>query len=138
MVTDAETSFRGSDDRSSAAAAATLAFLFLDSLILAQGVLAYRNQFLTVSQLIGNHITQGLPFIWHFGMWGDFFIVSPLAAYLMGRYATSWKTRGSVPALAIGLSFAALFSWLYTMSAMAETHVQNHHLTAAGVVHLFY
>lgn len=124
--------------RSSGAAVATLVLLGLDSLILAQGTLAYRDHFLTVAQLRAAQAPQGLPFLWHFGMWGDFFIVSPLAAYLAGRYAGLWRIRSCLLSVAIGLAAAALFSWLYTFSPTPEAHVRDHHLTAAGIVHLFY
>jgi hypothetical protein len=127
-----------SSDRSAAAAAATLTFLFLDSLVLAQGALAYRAHFLTLSQMKAAGVAQGLPFVWHFGMWDDFFVISPLAAYLVGRYAHFRQLRRGLLSLAIGLVGAAFFGWLWTLSSTPEAHVQNHHLTAAGVVHLVY
>lgn len=83
-------------------------------------------------------IDHGLPFVWHFGMWGDVFIVSGLAAYVIDRYSHDWRVRWILLSLALGFISAALFSWTYTFSVMPEAHVQDHCLTAAGVGHLFY
>ena len=128
----------GAHERSRSALVATLATLILQSLVILQAALAYRQQFFTVSQIRAVHISQGLPFVWHFGMWSDFFIISPLAAYLIGCYFDQWRVRRALLSLLIGLICAALLGWLYAMSPMPEAHMQNHRLTAAGVVHLLY
>jgi len=138
QVSTAEPVRRANPDRSAAAAAATLTFLFLDSLVLAQGALAYRAHFLTLSQMKAAGVAQGLPFVWHFGMWGDFFVISPMAAYLVGRYAHLHQLRRGLLSFGIGVAGAAFFGWLWTFSSTPEAHVQNHHLTAAGAVHLVY
>jgi hypothetical protein len=114
------------------------AFIVLECLVGIQGLLAYQDRFLTVGEMQQRGITQGLPFIWHFGMWGDFLIISPLAGYLIGRYSDRWRLRWILVSLVIGFILATTFSWLYTLSDLPGAHVQNRHLTAAGVVHLFY
>jgi hypothetical protein len=124
--------------KSFASAPAIIALIFLECLVASQALLAYQDHFLTVSQMREQGINQGLPFLWHFGMWSDLFIISTLAAYLIGRYSSCWRLHRILASLAIGLISAGLMSWLYTFSGMPEAHVQNHHLTAAGVVHLVY
>ena len=119
-------------------ARAVFAFVLLECLVAVQALLAYQNNFLTVSQMQQWGVAQGLPFVWHFGMWGDFFIISPVAAYVIGRYFVRWRLHWILVSLAIGFITASVFSWVYTSSGMPEAHVQNHHLTAAGVVHLIY
>src|SRR6266853_1355972 len=57
----------------------------LECLVLLQGLLAYRAGFLTVSQMQSVGIQHGLPFLWHFAMWGDLLLMSPLCAYLVGH-----------------------------------------------------
>jgi hypothetical protein len=117
---------------------AVLTFFFFECLFALQAFFAYHDHFFTVAQMRERGIDQGLPFVWHFGMWGDCFIVSPLAAYVIGQYSDRWRLRGILISLAFGFMLALIFSWLYTLSDVPEAHVQNHHLTAAGKVHLFY
>ena len=49
-----------------------------------------------------------------------------------------WWSLWIVVPLAIGLFSAGVMSYLYTLSGMPEAHVQGHHLTLAGQVHLVY
>jgi hypothetical protein len=117
---------------------ATIVFVFLECLVVTQAILAYRNHFFTVAQMKSIHIAYGLPFLWHFGMWGDLFMISSIAGYLVGRYIYRWRLPCVLVSFTIGTSYASLLSWVYTISTMPEAHIQNHHLTAAGIVHLFY
>lgn len=124
--------------RSQAAATATLTLLSLNLLVLAQGVFAYRADFLTASQMRAAGVSEGMPFIWHFGMWGDFFVVSPLASYLVGRHAHLWSIRRILFSFAIAFAASGFMHWTYTLGSMPGAHVQNHQLTIAGWLHLFY
>jgi len=117
---------------------AVVAFICLECLVGLQAYLAYRDRFFTVAQMRERGIDQGLPFIWHFGMWGDFLVVSLLAAYVIGRCSVRWQLRSILTSLAIGFVSAGIMSWLYTFSTLPEAHVQNHSLTPAGWGHLFY
>jgi hypothetical protein len=117
---------------------AIIVFVFFECLVVLQAFFAYQNHFLTVVQMQERGISQGLPFIWHFGMWGDFLIISPLAAYVIGLYAPRWKLSRILISLVVGSVLAATFSWLYTLSDIPEAHIQNHHLTTAGHAHLVY
>ena len=112
-------------------------FIALESLVLIQAILAFRNHFLTVNQMQDVHM-NGLPFLWHFGMWGDFFIVSPVVAYLVRHHLYQWRWRSVMFSFTVGSISAILLGWLYTLSAIPEAHMLNHHLTAAGVIHLLY
>jgi len=114
------------------------AFVFLEALVALQAWLAYRDHFLTVSQMQGRGVNLGLPFAWHFGMWGDLFIISPLAAYVMGRFSSTWRLRWILLSLALGIAAAIAMSWSYTLPDIQEAHVQSHRLTPAGAVHLVY
>jgi hypothetical protein len=118
--------------------ATVAAFISLESLVVFQAFAAYQDHFFTVAQMRQRSVGQGLPFIWHFGMWGDFFVISPLAAYVIGRYFVRWRLHWILASLVIGFVTAGLLSWLYTRSTMPEAHIQNHNLTAAGWAHLFY
>jgi hypothetical protein len=117
---------------------ALAAFVFLECLVGGQAHLAYQDQFLTVTQMIQRGTTQGQPFVWHFGMWSDLAAVSPLGAYLVGRYSRKWSTRSISASLAIGIVTSAFFHWLYTLTAVPSYRVHNHALTSAGYVHMIY
>ena len=120
------------------ARSALAALLFLEALVALQAWLAFRDHFLSVSQMQGRGVSLGLPFAWHFGMWGDVFIVSPLAAYVVGRFTSTWRWRWILLSLTLGLAVAVAMSWSYILPDVQEAHVQSHGLTPAGVVHLVY
>ncbi len=115
-----------------------VAFIFFEFLVGLQAFLAYQDRFFSVSQMQQRGADRGLPFIWHFGMWGDFLVISGLAAYLIARYLTQWRSNEILLSLSIGFVTAGLMSWLYTLSDIPETHIQNHSLTAAGWIHSIY
>jgi len=117
---------------------AAVAFAFLESFVVLQAFLAYEDRFFTVAQMHQRGIKAGLPFIWHFGMWGDFVLISVVAAYVIGRYFDRWRMRSMIVSLAVGFVVAGLLSWFYTLSSMPEAHIQNSALTSAGWVHLVY
>jgi hypothetical protein len=112
--------------------------VFLECLVLLQAYLAYQDHFLTVTQMRAAGVMEGLPFLWHFGMWGDFLVISALAAYITGAYLARWRVRWIFTSLVIGFAAAGTLSFLYTLSDMPGAHVINHELTAAGKVHLLY
>jgi hypothetical protein len=118
--------------------AATIAFAALELLVLIQALFAYLDHFFTVTQMTQSGVAHGLPFLWHFGMWSDFFIVSPLAAYLIGRYFDQWQGSRILLSMIIGFASSSALHWTYTFSATPEAHVQNQHLTQAGIVHFLY
>jgi hypothetical protein len=115
-----------------------ITLLVLEALVAVQGVLAYRAHFFLPSQMQAAGYPQGLPFLWHFGMWGDVLIISPLIAYLVGQHAHAFRLRRAVLSLGIGIAAAGVLGWLFTRSSTPEAHVLHHRLTSAGVVHLVY
>ena len=114
------------------------AFVLLECLVAVQAWLAHSDHFLTVAEMKAAGIDQGLPFLWHFGMLGDVVLVSPLAAYLIGRYRRQWLDATALLSLLIGALSSAALHWVYMLSELPEAHIQNHQLTAAGIGHLFY
>jgi hypothetical protein len=117
---------------------ALAALLLFEALVLGELVLAYQDHFLTVEQMLGQGIGKGLPFVWHFAMWGDILIISPLSAFIIGRYSREWTAPTLVASATLGAAIAGLMHWIYTFSAMPETHIRNHQLTLAGILHLLY
>src|SRR4051812_12850106 len=115
---------------------ATLALL--ECLVLAQLLFAYQDSFLTVAQMRARGFNQGLPFAWHFAMWGDLFVISPLTAYLVDRFHPQWSRPTVILSLAVGFISSAVLHWSYTFAVFPEAHVIGHALTGAGVIHIFY
>jgi hypothetical protein len=138
MVTSDISVRRSSGQISFAWLPAIVAFITLEGLLGYQAFSAYQDHFLTVAQMRGRGISEGLPFIWHFAMWSDLLIVSPLAACVIGRTFEHWQRRWILASFAIGIVSAVIMSLLYTLSDTAEAHVQNHDLTNAGKAHLIY
>jgi hypothetical protein len=112
-------------------------FFLLEALVLIQADLANKTHFLTADQLQKQGI-QGLPFIWHFGMWGDFIIISPIAAYIVSHYFNQWRLTTLSISFIGSLVSSALLGCFYTLSSMPEAHTMNHSLTLTGMVHLVY
>jgi hypothetical protein len=102
------------------------------------GILAYRDHFLFPYQLAEVGVPAGLPFAWHFGMWGDLVVISPLAFYIVLRFRQQWRLRHIAVSVFLGLIFSALLSWSYIFSTIPEAHVRNHSLTGVGQIHLVY
>ena len=112
--------------------------ILLECLVGVQAWLAYRDSFFTANQMIGKGVAHGLPFIWHFGMWGDIFIISPLVAIAIGAFWPEWSARSLAISLCIGLILGLVFSWSYTLSNTSDAIVQQHKLTPCGWLHLIY
>jgi hypothetical protein len=118
---------------------AIVTFICLECLVGLQAVFANQDHFLTIAQMKGRGISQGLPFVWHFAMWSDFFVISPLAAYVTGRTFSQWRQRRILATLAVGVVSAITLSVFYMfLSSFPEAHVQNFRLTHAGVAHAIY
>ena len=113
-------------------------FILLTLLVLAQFFLAYRDDFLSVTQMRSRGTNQGLPLVWHFAIWSDLVLISPLAGYLVHRYREVWRLHWIVTAFVMSLCVAILLHYLYTRTSMPEAHTRDHELTAAGYVHLVY
>lgn len=115
-----------------------VAFVSLEFLVLVQALLAHRDHFLTVWEMQSQGISEGLPFVWHLGMWSDFLLISPLVAILIVRYAERWTLSKILSSTVIGLLAAIGMSWVYSLGNIAETHIHIHQLTGAGYVHALY
>ena len=111
-------------------------FTLLEWLVAAQAIFAWRDQMLTASQMQARGIDHGLPFLWHFAMWSDFAIISPLAAYLWHVFSKGWSGKHLLASFAIGSAASCLLHLFYLSAQAPEAHVLNHRLTAAGIGHL--
>jgi hypothetical protein len=119
-------------------AVGSLVFLVFEALVALQGVLAHRDSMLTIAEMHARGISQGLPFLWHLGMWGDALIVCPLAAFITGRYWSRWRAPDLQSAALIAIASSWALSWLFTFGTTPEAHVLDQHLTLTGWVHAVY
>src|SRR5437660_9437476 len=83
-------------------------------------------------------ISYGLPFIWHFGMWGDLILISPLLAFIVARYWRGWSARDVLISAGVAIAATAAMGWFYTLGELPEAHMHDHRQTPAGIVHLIY
>lgn len=117
---------------------AAITFACLETLVVLQGIAAYRDGFFTPDQMLSRGVAHGLPFAWHLAMWGDLLVISPLAAYAVGRYSNTWRLDVLMWSVAIGVVASTGLHLIYIQSSFPEAHVQNHALTAAGWLHAIY
>ena len=122
----------------SAAAKGILTFATMEFLVAVQALAARHDHFLTAAQMINYHSSFGLPFIWHFGMWGDFFVVSPLCAVVVAHFSWQWRRIDVVLATAAALILSSAMVYSYSLSDIPQAHVQRHHTTLVGWLHLLY
>jgi hypothetical protein len=116
----------------------TALFFLLEGLVLAQAILSFFEGFLTVDQMKRKGIEQGLPFLWHLGMWGDILLISPLAALIVIRYSRTWFVFDICIAIILSVFLSVLMHWFYTFSEIPEAHIRSHALTSVGYIHAIY
>jgi hypothetical protein len=116
-----------------------ICLLFFEALVLLGGYLAYRDNFLTARQMVRNKgITNGLPFLAHGGMWGDFFLISPLLAIIVSRYATQWSGLQMFGSFLLGFFISFIMHEQYKKIEIPESHVYGGKTTKAGEAHKLY
>lgn len=115
-----------------------LAFLILESLIAIQLLLAYRDSFFTVAAMQTKGIDHGLPLVWNFGMWGDLFIVSPLAAIIVASYWERWRPNQIQISTVLGIIATLAMVCIYSFSNTPGVHMHDRQITPAGYAHLVY
>lgn len=116
----------------------SLIFLLLGiALILAQGICAYFDGYLTQSQLYARGIMNGYSFIEHGGIWADVFIISPSVAYIIGRYKPPYGSIRSMLVLGVASIVIILAGYVYTQMAIYHPEALTHdnYTTPAGWLH---
>lgn len=113
-------------------------FAILTVMVVAQGCFAWRDGLLTVKQMLGRGIREGLPISMHGGMWGDLIWFSALVAAIVAIYGREWSWTSVGLAILVGLAGSFGMHELYKNIPWPETHVQGHSLTEAGWVHFLY
>lgn len=84
-------------------------FGMLSSLWFAQAMAAWRDGYLTQTQMRHHGVTEGWSISEHGGWWADFY-VTLLIAYLTGKYSFNYFSRAGVEILAASLIFWAVLA----------------------------
>ena len=101
----------------------TLVFLGSLLLVFLQGWLAYRDSFLTLTQMRRAHAYEGIPFLAHGGMWGDALIVGPLLGVLIAIHGKEWGDWW-IAAFA-GTAASSVMHATYTLGRLHEAHIRR-------------
>lgn len=86
------------------------------TLIVLMVYLAYIDNWLTVRQMKDAGDEQGLPLIWHLGIWSQALIVTPLLGFIVERYGAQWS---------LGYRMLALLAVSPLSIAMCLTYVHD-------------
>jgi hypothetical protein len=105
-----------------------------------EALLSYRNQTLLWSQMRRKYLqhSTGLPFIYHLGMWGDVFLITPLLWFTVHHYSADWTAPEVVMFSGIGIGLSFLFHWFYTFTESPDSLIWKQEISAAGWVHGIY
>ena len=117
---------------------ALVLFFVLEGLIALQALAAHFDSFLTVNEMQRRGIQQGLPLLWHGGIWGDVFLVSPLAALLCKKYCQAWSVDDVIVAGMWSVSLTVILAWVFTFGTTPSAHGQDSTASLAGILHLAY
>lgn len=106
-------------------------------LVVVQGILAWRDGYLTQAQMHSHGVMNGYSFMEHGGMWSDVFIVSPLVAYLLAHYRFPFREWWSwlIFAIAVAVAYAANAAYNDIGLRYPVPHNHDGHITPAGIIH---
>lgn len=120
-----------------------LYLLLLNGLILLAAIFAFKDKHFAPSQARGqlhpSH-TKTFTFLEHGGMWSDFFVVSPLIAWLIAGYSKEWGTVEILFFVGVSsiVSIGLLFYWDKIESDVSDSLRHSNKVTAAGKTHFVY
>jgi len=116
-----------------------LVLFFGEALIFLQGFAAFLDGYLSPLQMLEEG-HQGYAFLQHGGMWADFFLITPLVAYLLGKYHFQHHPM-MVLILAVAIAvWSALAIFVYAPAGKKnpEAHAHGGAVTIAGWEHVLY
>jgi hypothetical protein len=108
--------------------------------VLAEAVMAWRDGMFTARQMeqkYRNHFV-GLPFVWHFGMWGDLFIITPILGLIVARYGDQWSAAQVLHMGGVGILLSAAMHFIYTLTPFPDSLAWRKEMSPAGWMHLVY
>lgn len=117
-----------------------LAFFVSMAWIFSEASFARRDRLLTLSQMKKKYPSYrtDLPFIWHFGMWSDLFLISPLIGFLIAYFSVQWSSSGIITLSFIALLLSGLFHFIFAFSPFPDSLVWRQRISRAGWLHIIY
>jgi hypothetical protein len=122
-----------------------LSWMVSGGMVIFEGFLAWLDGLLTKKQSrVRYNWAKGFAkvavFMEHGGMWGDFFLVSPISSWMWTYYRNQWTGnavgKSFLIALAIGLGM--LVMWVKGSKHLIEPFARFGKVTFNGVVHFLY
>lgn len=106
-------------------------------LVMLQGVAAWFDGYLTQAQMQMRGISNGWSFFEHGGMWGDFFVITPLLAYVLARFEIPYGSMTGLTAVALSLLACSVMGYQYQLASIVAPEAHAHHgrTTVAGFIH---
>ncbi len=110
-----------------------------EALVALQGLVSWNDEYFSAPQM-QREGHRGYSFLQHGGMWADFFLITPLTAWLVGKYNFAHTpTVALIFAAALVLWEAlAVFVFVPAGEIVPEAHTRGGHITAAGWILILY
>ena len=110
------------------------------SLVVGQGVAAWKAKWFTPGQMLGQGITKGLPLVAHLGWVGDAIYITPAVAWIIDQYSSRWSLTVIVVTLVVAIITAALMVALWKKpdnegQGVPEAHTEDF---LTGALHFAY
>ncbi len=129
-----------------------------EGLLFLQALLSFQDGFFSANQMYRLeewHVTssgtiyslpsrdhlRGYSFLQHGGMWFDVIVITPLVAYLVGKYRFEYISMQSIEIAVVSLvvwTSLAVFVFTPAGKIMPEAHTHDGHVTEAGWILVVY
>jgi|SRR6185437_7852388 len=108
--------------------------------VVVEALFADRNCMLTAQQMLAKYPAhpQGLPIIWHGGIWGDIFIITSILFVIVALYSEQWSLLQMGIMLGIGMVLSIGMHLIYLMTPFPDSLAWKGGLSIAGFLHLLY
>jgi len=117
-------------------------FIVLNTVVVIEGILSWRYGLFTQAQAdrMLPEDQEVLPFMNHGGMWGDFFIISPLIAWIIPAFSRKWGEGEMVICFIVALLIGAGMFKMWTDGSREawDPFGQDGRATANGWIHFGY
>jgi hypothetical protein len=95
--------------------------LFLNGLVVLEGILAWRRKMFLPSQMRANGHPFGLPWIAHGGAsWSDFFLLTSTVVAMMILCRDQWKTHDVWRSAMIACLATGVFHWIWSLGKIPD------------------
>ena len=109
-------------------------------LVILQGIASHQDGYFSQKQMEAQGVSNGWAFIEHGGMWGDFFIISPVMALIVSRYHLGYLSSWGIVILLISVTFSLCAKYAFSKRGNYEPEAHSHdgRTTLTGWLHGVY